>query len=271
MKKQQFNFKAYEKYLPEHKKKLYSNFLTWFIGFSEGDGSFISSVTKADGKTRNFFYIVQKDPKILHYIKRNLGFGLVKQRSDDGHFFYYVSDQKNIDRLIRIFNGNIVVEKVSKRFEKWFIEYERGYTKVKDKVSFLPFDPDRSKSLLNLENPWLCGFTDAEGCFSGRIESIRHVKLKFSIKQRYSSSIIKNLRSLFGYVSPVEKEYEVFETCNKDNLIKISNYFCVHQLKSNKKISYNRWRRVLLLRDQEDRSDKSIKKFKRLLENINKK
>ena len=42
-----------------------------------------------------------------------------------------------------------------------------SYTKIQDKVSFLPFDADRSKSLLSLDNSWLCGFTDAEGCFSG--------------------------------------------------------------------------------------------------------
>ena len=265
MEKQRFNFKDYKTYLPEHKKKLDSYFLTWFIGFSEGDGSFISS--KSSGLVRNFFIIVQKDPKILYYIKENLGFGLVKQRKD-GYFYYYVTDQENIDRLIRIFNGNLVVEKVCERFKNWFLAYE-SYTKIKNKVSFLPFDPDRSKSLLTLENPWLCGFTDAEGCFSGLMVSSTCVKLKFSIKQLYSDAFIKNLRSLFGFICPDEKEYILFETCKRVDLHRISNYFCVHKLKSNKRISYLRWRRVLFLKDEADKSEKSLKKLGRLVENIN--
>ena len=265
--KQYFNFKDYENYLPEHHKKLSSNFLTWFIGFSEGDGSFVSSTTKSDGQIRNFFKIVQKDPKILYYIKKNLGFGVVKQRKD-GYFYYHVSDQVNIDRLIRIFNGNIVVEKVSERFKDWFLAYE-SYTKIENKVSFLPFDPVRSKSLLSLDNSWLCGFTDAEGCFSGYIESPTTVRLRFSIKQLYSDSFIKDLRSLFDFFSPDEKEYTVFDTVKKADLHRISNYFCVHQLKSNKRISYLRWRRVLFLKDEGDKSVKSIKKLERLVKNIN--
>jgi hypothetical protein len=67
-------------------------------------------------KNRNIFSISQKDPKVLYFIRKNLGFGLVHK--DRNHFKYYVSNQQNIDRLIRIFNGNLVLKKTDDRFKK---------------------------------------------------------------------------------------------------------------------------------------------------------
>lgn len=36
-----YNFDEYSYLIPQHKKKLSNQFLEWFIGFTEGDGSFI--------------------------------------------------------------------------------------------------------------------------------------------------------------------------------------------------------------------------------------
>jgi hypothetical protein len=58
-------FKNYNGFQPSQIKDLDTNFLCWFIGFTEGDGSFCTN-----GK-RNLFQIVQKDPKVLYYIKKN--------------------------------------------------------------------------------------------------------------------------------------------------------------------------------------------------------
>nr|YP_009463685.1 hypothetical protein SG3EUKT976172.1 [Haematococcus lacustris]AUW36507.1 hypothetical protein SG3EUKT976172.1 [Haematococcus lacustris] len=42
----EFEFSDYEKHKPAHVKKLDINFLTWLVGFIEGDGSFWSSALK---------------------------------------------------------------------------------------------------------------------------------------------------------------------------------------------------------------------------------
>ena len=68
--------------------------MTWFTGFTEGDGSFVVS------NTRNnvlLFVITQstEDVKILHYIQNNLGFGkVIKQGKRTSRFI--VQDIKNI-------------------------------------------------------------------------------------------------------------------------------------------------------------------------------
>ena len=48
---------------PDHIKKIDRSFLEWFIGFSEGDASFV--------KDQLAFVINQKDPKLLFRIKKN--------------------------------------------------------------------------------------------------------------------------------------------------------------------------------------------------------
>jgi len=55
LRKVTFNFKKFNNfYLPEHKKRIDNAFLEWFVGFTEGDGSFVISNSKNE-KKRLFF------------------------------------------------------------------------------------------------------------------------------------------------------------------------------------------------------------------------
>jgi hypothetical protein len=49
------------------------NWLTWFIGFSEGDGAILTY------KGRPTFVITQKEKEILLHIQKVLGFGIVRE------------------------------------------------------------------------------------------------------------------------------------------------------------------------------------------------
>ena len=103
-----FQFELFLQHLPEQKVKISHRFLEWFIGFAEGDGSFIVSRTKL-GRARLFFTLVQKEVRVLHRLRSELGFGKVQRHGK--YFRYVVSDQKGIDRLIHLFNGNLVLNK----------------------------------------------------------------------------------------------------------------------------------------------------------------
>jgi len=53
--------------IPQHIKSYDPKFINWFVGFTEGDGSFV-----VDNNTNRIsFIITQKDPKVLYYIKKN--------------------------------------------------------------------------------------------------------------------------------------------------------------------------------------------------------
>ena len=100
---------------PEHVKSTPINFLEWFIGFSEGDGSFLVS------KKQCSFVINQKNIKILYKIKATLGFGRVVKYTQNNEIFgrYIVGDKENCERLFAIFNGNFVLNKTLIRFKNW--------------------------------------------------------------------------------------------------------------------------------------------------------
>ena len=269
--KSYFNFTSYLSVLPDHKKKIDYNFLCWFVGFTEGDGSFTSSFSKNTKNYRNFFLIVQKDPKVLYYIKNNLGFGLVSQRKD-GYFTYYVGDQQNIERLIRIFNGNLVLQKVHSRFSKLF---RSRRSKHFEKVKLIPFNTKFRESFF--EDAWLTGFIDAEGCFSitwkkDKSKEYGSFQARVTITQKNAFAFIVNLRKFFGLdFKKTNTKTQQFSIQKKTTLLEIVKYLKAFPLKSNKIISFKRWNRLVTFKEsfKPPYSEKAKLKLFRLIKSIN--
>jgi Cytochrome C and Quinol oxidase polypeptide I/LAGLIDADG endonuclease len=106
-----FDFSSFEtmysKIYP-HNPKPSKAFLEWFIGFTEGVGSFI--VPKRGGLQ---FVITQSssDVQVLNHIQTNLGFGKVIQQSKSNNTHrFIVQDLSHILLICQIFNGNIKIE-----------------------------------------------------------------------------------------------------------------------------------------------------------------
>lgn len=272
IRKATFNFDAYLDSKPSHLSKINITFLAWFIGFAEGDGCFF-----VDEKTnRNYFLLSQKDPKVLYFIKKNLGFGIVNKKQDS--YQYYVSDQINIDKLIKIFNGNLQLEKTNRNFKKWFNVYS-NYTKITNKISF---NDNNKNNNLSLDNSWLSGFIDAEGCFTAtlrvdpRYKSGYKLVLRFIIDQKLEDDTLLYIGELFGKQKiDTRKEINGMSRLvlysNFDTLI---NYLTKFPLKTNKKLSYLRWKRLFFYAKQENllatiQNEKAFTKLKRLIKNLN--
>lgn len=272
IRKATFNFDAYLDSKPSHLSKMNITFLAWFIGFAEGDGCFF-----VDEKTnRNYFLLSQKDPKALYFIKKNLGFGIVNKKQDS--YQYYVSDQINIDKLIKIFNGNLQLEKTNRNFKKWFNVYS-NYTKITNKISF---NDNNKNNNLSLDNSWLSGFIDAEGCFTAtlrvdpRYKSGYKLVLRFIIDQKLEDDTLLYIGELFGKQKiDTRKEINGMSRLvlysNFDTLI---NYLTKFPLKTNKKLSYLRWKRLFFYAKQENllatiQNEKAFTKLKRLIKNLN--
>jgi hypothetical protein len=78
-----------------------NDWLTWFIGFAEGDGAILSY------KGRPTFVLTQKEGAILYGIQSILGFGTVRQTGN--YYRFFVEDLKSILLLCILFNGNLVL------------------------------------------------------------------------------------------------------------------------------------------------------------------
>lgn len=106
-------YSKFKEYYPNAKKPSVK-FLQWFIGFSEGEGSFIIA------KRGDLSFVITLstiDIYSLNYIKDNLGFGkvIVQSYKQKTHRFI-VQDVKNLTLISLIFNGNMVFPTRNARF-----------------------------------------------------------------------------------------------------------------------------------------------------------
>lgn len=248
-----FNFESYSKVKPSH-KIIDKRFLEWFIGFTEGDGSFISY----NGKP--VFDITQNltDIQILKYIRTTLGFGKIIIR-DEPHRnvgVFYVTGKDNFIRQIKIFNGNIRSIYKQNQFEQWVKNYNLYYNE--------DIQIKKNSTFLSQRDSWLSGFIDAEGCFETRYRICKTSKLKerprqiFSISQKQEEIQIK-IRNIIQQGDDsnasrapdarnvnYDKSWDGYrqKTENRKDQITLMNYIQAHKQKTKKKMDYHKWRNI---------------------------
>lgn len=102
--------------LLQHQCEPEPEWLEWFIGFSEGDGSLITSKFGVP-----CFVITQKEPDILYSIRNKLGFGDTKYDKSANCYRYVVRDLTSIIKLIFIFKGNLFLDHRINQLNNWIL------------------------------------------------------------------------------------------------------------------------------------------------------
>ena len=273
-----FDFTNYLQYhRPEHKWKeditVTINFLEWFLGFTEGDGCFFSGLE--EGRPRLRFTLGQKDAKLIYKIKKRLGFGYVAKDGDI--FVFRVDDLKGIQRIQSIFNGNLVLPKKRVQFAAW--------VNFKPQIQEHTFRLIDKPKLPSLEDAWISGFIEAEGCFYVKLNPRKKKSDFFSIK---SHKLTLTQRDIHGERAILEHIKQLFKTKTKTYLVKPPSCFRIvmENLKSQevvvkylqrfcllgkKRIAAFRWWRLYLMR--QDKGHLLLvnqKKLQRLCRNLNK-
>ena len=244
-----FNFKSFlNKY-----SKLYPNnrnpnkeFLEWFIGFSEGDGSFILA------KRGDFSFVITQsteDINCLNYIKQNLGFGKVIQQSkkQQTHRFV-VQDSNNLLLLCLLFNGNMVIPTRKARFETFLSSFNEKLLKLNKETIPIIYN----LMLPSINDGWLSGFTDAEGSFTCSILSNSNAyRFRFILTQKWeiNKSVLSHINTLFsgegaiGSVVPhsISNVWEI-RINGVQNCRNLFKYFDNYTLKTLKLNSYIKWK-----------------------------
>ena len=215
-------YKMHKKYLPNNIQPS-NKFLVWLIGLTEGEGSFI-----INNRGDLSFVITQStvDIDVLYYIQTILGFGKVIPQSLKTSR-YVPQNKREIEIIISLFNGNIVLPSKKEKFIFYIKQYNKWVTKGNIRLDTVVFKDNFI--LPSIDNNWFLGFTDAEGCFSCFINK-KGFTFNFSIAQKGENNIIvlKQFIKLFntGIVSEhhVKGVYE-YRINGLKNCINIFNYF----------------------------------------------
>jgi len=221
-----------------------NEFLTWLIGFSEGDGSFV--INKRNDLS---FVITQStdDENILNVILDQLGFGrVVKQGKRTSR--YIVEDKKGLELINSLFNGNIVLPSKQQSFKKFIKLYNQKA--IKGKIILDPIIPINSNILPSLSNCWLTGFTDAEGCFTvSFLENSIDFRFRYLVSQKgdINVPILSHLILLFksGVIEAHSKKsnYSYIISGGKA-CYNVYDYFHKYPLKTQKLASYILWKEI---------------------------
>lgn len=268
-----FDFTDYKNQKPSQIKNLDQKFLTWFIGFIEGDGSFwtrsdspIGTAFKLNSNNKRAeFQITQsiKNIKVLYFIRTKLGYGRVMTYEKDGKMYgrWFTSKQENILRLISLLNGNLILESRREQFQKWVEEINAMWNM---NIPLKPFTGQVSD-----QNAWLSGFAEADAGFFTNVKTNfkgrkrpqgshlegYYVKFltKFYITQRGEMALLMDIQNLFGSTSTVirsltngrtPRRYNRLEITHPDSITLILKYFKKFPLKGHKNIDLLRLSRV---------------------------
>lgn len=197
------------------KKQPSPEFLTWLIGFSEADGSF-TKATRGDLS----FVITQdsRDKQVLEYIQKELNIGtVIKQGKTTSRFI--IQDNLGLYLISLIFNGNIRTPDKFKSFNEFLILLNLNIRKSSRKLKefglsnsvFERIKPFEKPTELTLNDNWLIGFVDAEGCFHVSFinNSKNSFRILFDLAQKGEDNkkmILYKLPLLFG-IGVVNKHY----------------------------------------------------------------
>ena len=99
-------------------------FYDWFVGFFEGDGSFVLSQRKSPKQPELSFTIKQKDRQVLEYIQSYLGFGEISTLPGNC-FLFRVGKSSQLEQLIQIFAFRIRFSERYKSFVKWVAVFDQ--------------------------------------------------------------------------------------------------------------------------------------------------
>ena len=247
-KSEEFNFslfyKKYNEYFNNSKPLPEYEFLTWFIGFSEGDGSFV-----INNRNELSFVITQstEDEQVLKLILDKLNFGrVIKQGKRTSR--YIVEDKKGLELINYLFNGNIVLPSKQQSFNRFLQVFNQKA--IKGKILLDEIKPINSNKLPSLSNNWLVGFTDSEGCFTvSFLSNSNAFRLRFLVSQKgdINVPVLSHLILLFktGVIEAHSKKsnYSYVITGAKD-CFNVYDYFDNNPLKTKKLRSYLLWKKI---------------------------
>jgi hypothetical protein len=258
LQKTEFDFEIFKQKDNAKFEDIPNNWLEWFVGFVEGDGTFAITYPTNPTNTQEIITFEIKlslvDEATLKHIKTVLGFGFIYTRAT--HSIFRVKDLQNLKYIIHLFNGNLVLPYRKRQFSQFLEIYNKKmlYWSNKNKPRFdteqITFQT--SEILPTLKDAWISGFADAEGCFSIWFnKKSRSAAITFNLSQSKIENlpILKHLITVFsagtvGGDGPNTPEQFYFLISGSTNCLKVCPYFEKYPLKTIKLRSFAIWKNL---------------------------
>ena len=212
-----------------------------------------------------------------------------------------VSENKGIFLLYLLFNSNLVLESIINQLHKWNIALNKA-SRFNWGLFLTKAVPNlvRQGRRPSLNDGWLAGFTDAEGCFSVKIASVkkkfylRSMTLLYILDQKNEAMVLNNIALLFNTNAMAKLRTVNKSITTKDNCMYVNTmfrlsifcndekkrvvesllgYFNKYYIKTSKRSSFSAWIKISqiilgMLRKQPLSSD-SLSQVRKLRHNMN--
>lgn len=228
------NLPSISEHLPKYKTNLTDEELGYFLaGLIEGDGWF--------GKKQLHIIFSEYDTSLAYYLKKRIGYGNVYKIKEKKAVRYICKHTKGLVYILTLINGKLVSK--YKYQQLIFHSYSEDFN-----INILP-----PLKKLSLDNYWLAGFTQADGCFHiSVVKSKTHktgysVRLEFSIKQNdeLPLRLLYNLVGM-GNISQYSSGIWCYKSSGFKTAYILINYFDKFPVFTRKYVDYIKFRKVYI-------------------------
>ena len=219
----------------KNKHNLNNQQLGYFLaGLIEGDGWF--------GKKELHITFAENDTSLAYFIKKRIGYGNVYKIKDKKAVRYVCKNTKGISIILCLINGKFVSNYKYQQLIKH--NYYQDFN-----IKILP--PNRT---LSLDNYWLTGFTQADGCFHISVVKSKTHKTGYSVRLEYSLKQIDDLplKLLYnhlkmGNISQYSSGIWCYKSTGFKTAANLINYFDKHNLFAGKYVNYIKFRKIYIM------------------------
>ena len=229
------NFPKISEHVPKHNSNLTdSNFGYFLAGLIEGNGWF--------SKKELHLIFAENDVSLAYFIKKRIGYGNVYKIKNKKAVRYICKNTKGLFIILSLINGKLVSNL------KYDQLIEHNYNEDFN-CTILP-----PSNKISLDNYWLTGFTQTDGCFNISITKSKTHKTGYSVGLEYS--VKQNDAIPLKLLYDTIKMGNLFQDnsgvwCYKSTEYKTAllliNYFDSFHLFSGKYVNYLKFRKVYIM------------------------
>lgn len=223
----------------------------FLAGLIEGDGWF--------GKKELHIIFSETDTPLAYFIKKRIGYGNIYNIKKKKAVRYICKNKVGLLNILSLINGKFVSNyKYDQLIKHNYSEYLN--------INILP-----PLNYLSLDNPWLAGFTQADGCFFISVaRSKTHktgygVRLEFSLKQNDEQPLRLLYNNLgIGNISQCHTGVWCYKNSGYKTAVALINYFDKYNVFAGKYVDYLKFRKVyIMITEGKHLDNKGILKIKR--------